>query len=360
MKHAFSINGYIRRFVISLLFFILPSQLLAAENSAPNVIVTIKPIHSLVSGIMHGIGTPKLLLKGASSPHHFQLNPSDAFAIKKANLIVRVGPTLETPLNKILSSLSDSSATMNVIDIKNLKLFKIRSPHAHDHHAEKTDDHHADDHEKHSDHDHEKDHSKDHSKDHGKDHGKDHDEHAHDYEKEEHDSAAIDPHIWLNTDNAKEIVLAIVKKLSLFDPNNSSHYKQNAVKIVSRLQKLDLHITGKLKLLHDRSYMVFHDAYRYMTDQHKLKYSGAITLNPSTPPSAKHLKELSHKIDDEKVVCIFSEPQYNSKIISSLVEGHNVRLASLDAIGIKLPTGEDAYFMMMKQLAENMHSCLKP
>lgn len=340
MKNVFSISGIIRCSVFSFIFFILPTQLIAAETTTPNVIVSIKPLHSLVSGVMNGIGAPTLLLKGASSPHHFQLKPSDAFAIRKADLIVRIGPSLETPLNKILGSLSDSSVTMNVIDIKTLKLFKIRSPHAHDHHADKIDDHddkHADD-EPH----------------------KDHRDHSHHEENENRDSTTIDPHIWLNTENAKEIVLAVAKRLALIDPKNSTQYRRNAVKMIGRIHQLELHITGKLKPLHKRSYIVFHDAYRYMTDQHKLKFSGAITLNPSTPPSAKHLKELSHKIDDEKVVCIFSEPQYNSKIISSLIEGHNIKLATLDAMGVNIPPSEDAFIMMMERLADDMHSCLKP
>ena len=312
-------------FFIALLSFL--SSLHAEEkNSIPKVVVTIKPLHSLVSGLMKGVGEPKLLLKGASSPHHFQLKPSDALAIKRADLIVRVGPLLETPMNKVLGTLSSANSVLNVMELEGIKLYKLRSKH---HHHE--DEGHGDHKEKHAKHD-------------------DHDDHG----------AEKDPHIWLDTGNAKIVVFALAKRLTKIDPKNSKLYQQNAITLSSDIDKLSLETTALLKPLNKRSYMVFHDAYQYLTEPHHLTFSGAITLNPATPPSAKHLKELIQTLDKEKVVCVFSEVQYNPKLIKTLSDGHDIKTAVLDPIGANIQAGSSAYFIMMKRLTQEIHKCLKP
>lgn len=296
------------------------------KNSPPKVVVTIKPLHSLVSGVMKGVGEPTLLLKGASSPHHFQLKPSDALAIKKADLIVRVGPNLETPMNKVLKSLSNKDVVLNAVDLDGITFYKMRSKH----------DHHGHD-------------------DHG-DHKKEHAKHDH------HDdqNSLNDPHIWLHPDNAKTIVFAVAKKLGKLDPDNNKNYQKNAMELAGQIDKLSLEITALMKPLDDQSYMVFHDAYQYLTKPHDLHFAGAITFNPGTPPSAKHLKELIKTLKDEKVVCIFSEVQYNPKLIKTLSEGHKVKTAVLDPIGAKLNAGPAAYFTMMKNLSTEINECMKP
>ncbi len=41
----------------------------AADAAELKVVTTIKPIHSLVEGVMEGVGKPTLLVTGAASPH---------------------------------------------------------------------------------------------------------------------------------------------------------------------------------------------------------------------------------------------------------------------------------------------------
>ena len=42
-----------------------------ASDGRLDVVVSIKPIHALVAGVMQGVGTPHLLLNDQQSPHHF-------------------------------------------------------------------------------------------------------------------------------------------------------------------------------------------------------------------------------------------------------------------------------------------------
>ncbi len=77
--------------------------------AAPDVLVSIKPIHSLIAGVMEGVGTPGLIVAGSSSPHLYTLRPSDAQRLAKAGLIFWVGPVLEGFLAKPLAALAGSA-----------------------------------------------------------------------------------------------------------------------------------------------------------------------------------------------------------------------------------------------------------
>lgn len=292
-------------------------------GQAPLVLVSIKPVHSLVAGIMKGAGEPILLLKGASSPHSFQLKPSDAVLIEKAALIVRIGPSLEVPLNKVFHSLSKASKVMNVIELKEIEVLKFRSPH---HHEEE---------EEHSVHE------------------------AGEHASEEHSTENTDPHLWLNLNNARQIVLQVSNRLILMDPSNGGLYERNANEVLNKLKTLADEISRKLQPLSGKGYMVFHDAYQYYTEPYGLNFAGSITLNPSTPPSAKHLKELRAELAHEDVGCVFAEPQYSDKILKALTEGSNVKTSMLDPIGVNIDAGEDAYFLMMRDMTNSLADCLR-
>jgi zinc transport system substrate-binding protein len=78
--------------------FFLASNALAT----PNIVVSIMPIHSLVSGITQGITTPKLLLSSNQSAHHTHLLPSQLKKLGRADLMVMMHPDFEQGLAKIL------------------------------------------------------------------------------------------------------------------------------------------------------------------------------------------------------------------------------------------------------------------
>ena len=60
-------------------------------NAEIKVVATIKPIHSLASYLMDGVGKPDLIVDGYASPHGFALKPSHAKMIQNADIIFWVG-----------------------------------------------------------------------------------------------------------------------------------------------------------------------------------------------------------------------------------------------------------------------------
>ncbi|HVZ92218.1 MAG TPA: zinc ABC transporter substrate-binding protein, partial [Rhizomicrobium sp.] len=85
----------------------LMTALLATHaRAAPEVLATIKPVHSLAAAVMADVGAPGLLIEGAQSEHAYALKPSDAEKIARARIVFEIGPDLETYLIKPLAALA--------------------------------------------------------------------------------------------------------------------------------------------------------------------------------------------------------------------------------------------------------------
>lgn len=93
-------------------------------DKGPNVVVTIQPIHSLISGLMKGVGAPKLLIEGTTSPHQFSLKPSQARALHQADLIIWVSRNLETSLMKPIGQMKKPNGVLEISKIAGVKLLE--------------------------------------------------------------------------------------------------------------------------------------------------------------------------------------------------------------------------------------------
>src|SRR5690606_10640640 len=133
---------------------------LAAERDG--VVVSIKPLHSLVSAVMQGVAEPKLIVQGAGSEHVYNLKPSDAEAIEHAEVIFWAGPSMETFLDKSISTLGVGAVVVPLSEADGLTRLKFREGgpfESHDHEAAHDNDHTHD----HSPHDHEENHQHHHN-----------------------------------------------------------------------------------------------------------------------------------------------------------------------------------------------------
>ena len=132
--------------ILSLISFITP------VNADVKVVTSIKPIHSLASYLMDGVGKPDLIVDGYASPHGFSMKPSHAKMLQNADLIFWVGEDLESFLEKPLSSIAKKAEKIELMEIKGLNVLKFRERNIFDEHDH--DDH--DDHSKKEEHDNKK------------------------------------------------------------------------------------------------------------------------------------------------------------------------------------------------------------
>ena len=95
-------------------------------SQTPQVVVSIKPIHSIVESLMDGIASPELLLESNNSAHTFHLKPSQIRMIETADLVISIGDEFEIGLRKALKNL-DQSKRFEIISLEEPKNSWIQS-----------------------------------------------------------------------------------------------------------------------------------------------------------------------------------------------------------------------------------------
>jgi zinc transport system substrate-binding protein len=340
--------------ILSLVSFITP------VNAEVKVVTSIKPLHSLASYLMDGVGKPDLIVDGYASPHGFSMKPSHAKMLQDADLIFWVGEDLENFLEKPLNSIAKKAEKIELMDIKGLNVLSFRERNIFDEH----DDH--DDHEGHAkkkkdDHDDHDGHAKKKKDDHDdqddydghakkkKDEHDDHDDH------EEHGHGEYDPHIWLDPINAKVILKEMTEHLIENDSKNTSTYKSNLDKALKDIDKLTMNVMTELN--QSVSSIVFHDAYQYFEKRFNVNILGAFTVNTDVMPGAEQLAQIREIIEHDKVSCVFSEPQFNPDIIKAVAKDMNIKTGVIDPLGATLDPGKDLYFDLIRNMSASFKGC---
>ena len=261
-----------RNFILLFALFIAFSAS-ATEIESDRVIVSIKPLHSLVAGVLGDTGEAELLVDGVVSPHHMQLKPSQIKSMQAAHIIFYIDDSFETFLSNIFNILPDNVLKVAMVDNTELTLLPYRKGkdwEKHDHHGHGHDSH-ADDHDEH-------DHHADKHKEHGHHEGE-HDHHAdkHD-EHETHNSYDMDMHVWLNPENAQQMVALIANTLSDMYPEHRDTYKANAQGLMQKIDQLNVELKTELSPIQDKPFIVFHDAYQYFEHAYRLNGVGSIVF----------------------------------------------------------------------------------
>ena len=326
--------------IISTLFYF------SALKAEIKVVTSIKPIHSLVSYIMEGVGSPDLIVDGYNSPHGFSLKPSHAKMLQEADIVIYVGEGLEEFLEKPLESLAQKAVKFELLKQSGMKKLKFRERNIFEGHDDHDDHGHGkkkkDDHDDHDDHDHDKKAKKEDHDDHG------HDDHGHGH-------GEFDPHIWLDPMNAKIIIKKVTNQLSKLDKDNSSAYKSNSKKALKEIDNLIKQVKSDINK--DAKVVVFHDAYQYFEKRFDVNIIGALTVNTDVLPGAEQLAEIREVIEHEKVTCVLSEPQFNPDIVKTIANDTNINMGVLDPLGAKLDKGKTLYFNLISNISSSLKNC---
>lgn len=348
-----------------------------AQADAPRVVADIAPIHGLVARVMQGVGEPELIVPAGASPHSYALRPSQARALSQADAVFWVGHELAPWLEGSLEKLAVDAHVTELLDAPGTKTLEFREGatfEGHDHHDEEGhddhghndhdehahDDHGHDDHDEHAhdDHGHE-DHDEHAHDDHGHD---DHDEHAHDDhghdEHHGHDHDGVDPHAWLAPENGKAWLSAIAEELSEIDPANAEIYTSNAIAGQAEIDAMVVALNAELEPVHENRFVVFHDAYQYFEQAFDLSAAGSISLGDATAPSAARIAEIQDVVKDLGVTCVFSEPQYDSGLVATVLDGSSAKTAVIDPHGFEIPQGPSFYTALLTDLGQRMAACL--
>lgn len=302
----------------------------AALAEAPNVAVDIAPVHSLVARVMDGVGNPDLIIQSGASPHEYSLRPSEASSLQNADLVFWIGEDLTPWLEETIETLAPDSAVTALLESDGTIELEFRenaSFEAHDH------------------------------EDHAEEEG--HDDHADEDGHEDHDHGAHDPHAWLSPNNAANWLNVIAAQLSAADPENAGAYFANAAAGRAEIEVLMAEVNAALDPARGGQFVVFHDAYQYFETDFNFPASGAISIGDASDPSPARIAEIQARVADEGIDCVLAEPQYNSGLVATVMDGSDANTGVIDPLGSDLEIGATLYPRLITNMATALVGCLK-
>jgi ABC-type Zn uptake system ZnuABC Zn-binding protein ZnuA len=292
------------------------------------ILTTFAPIHSWTLNVAGPDAAVDLLLPGDVGPHDFQLRPQDLRRIRQADFIIANGLGMETWLDKAIRNnpkgkrsrvirTSDGLKSQLIYHLPVLSLDPAKPKK-------------------------------------GGGGGDDH-EHGH-----SHDAAgeAPNPHVWLDPVLACHGVSNIISALAEADPKHSAGYRKRGQEYIARLELLDREMRTAVQLLPHKAIVTFHDAFPYFCRRYQLQLVGVIEETPSVEPSPRYLASLSATIRARGVRGIFTEPQFNPRLVKQLSEDLGVRFGELDVLETGSATPE-FYELGLRRNLKSLESTLR-
>jgi len=298
-----------RLLICLILIFVFKSS---QAQSTPQVVVSIKPIHSIVAFLMEGVASPELLLQSNNSAHTFHLKPSQIRMIETADLVISIGDEFEIGLRKALKNL-DESNRFEIISLGSLNVHKYR--------AEKI------------------------------------------YEKVQQEDSqedlTADMHLWLDLDNMKKIAQHINGLLIDINPANQDKYNMNLASLNSKLDILDIEIEKQMLPFSSDLYATYSDTIQYFEKKYNLGRPVIVTPYHGARLSINRTLASKNTINDLSISCLIYGTEVRKSQISVLSEGLKIKAHKIDILGQEFDEGPNQYFNLMKKISNQVASCLK-
>ena len=274
--------------------------LLFATNvfASPNIVVSIKPIHSIVSALTLGVSTPTLLLSGNQSAHHAHLKPSQISLLEKADLVVIVHPDFEEGLAKSIRNIQAN---------KVLTVDQSETEQGHNH---------------------------------------------------EH-SGAANHHSWLNIQDMQGFTQALSQRLVKIDPKNKAIYLANLGALKLKLDKLQDTTQQQLSSYTNQPLITYNNAFEHFIENYKLNSIGSVSRQHGENLSIFKILKAKKIIKNEEVTCLLFTSETPHKRINALTEGLKINTADIDIIGFDIKPGADHYLKLMQNITHKAVQCLK-
>ncbi|WP_111641512.1 zinc ABC transporter substrate-binding protein [Marinimicrobium alkaliphilum] len=290
------------RLAVMLGLFLAPT-VLAEER--PMVLASVKPLGLIAQEVAGGRAEVQILLPDTASPHDYPLRVSDVRQLRSADLVLWVGPELESFLQRPLRNLPAA----NQLEAQQLSGIVWPTSGGHSHTDARGQQHH-------------------------------------------HDQ---DPHLWLNPTNAGVIARALAEQLGAADPGGADQYRANAEAFTADLVDLDAQLAARLAPVKGVGYVVYHEAYGHFAERYGLTQVAHVTVSPERRPGARHLYQLRQQAASAQ--CLFTEPYYDMRVAEELADSLNLGVGELDPLGSRTVT---SYRLLLEQMAEDFYRCLQP
>jgi len=165
-----------------------------------------------------------------------------------------------------------------------------------------------------------------------------------------------DPHVWLNPQNAKAEMKAILDALVEKDPDNAAYYEDNYSRYAQDLDTLDGEFRDALAVVPFRNIVVAHQAFSYLCSAYDLHQVAIEGLAADSEPDAARMGDIIDFARSNHVKVIFFEELVSPKVAKVIAEESGCTTAVLNPLeGMSAKDqadGKDYFSAMRENLAE--------
>lgn len=280
-----------------------------------SISTTIRPLYFIALAIVGEQGDVTALIDRKSSPHHFNLTPSDRLELLRSDIIVWVGPELENQLGNSLSKMAADDRIITASTLPGLISHTLG------------------------------------------------------------DSDQLDAHIWLDTRNALLIANEITKLAKQLDPANGDYYQSNLSKFQMNLD----HATDQIGQVFERSdtkpFAVYHNGFQYFEKQFGILHQLELVRDPEIAPTIAQIIDTRKKVAGVEPQCLFQEPDANPELVRTMLSDYlsvnrssrdsqsktlknSIHEVTIDLLGNDIAESPLAYINLITHVADEFSSCL--
>lgn len=274
----------------------------------PQVLTSIKPLQLIAADLMDGVAVPELLIPANVSPHHFTLRPSDIRKMTDAGLVLWVGPQMETYLSDFLGELEGKIIVVEVAAQNGVVLHQPGGELA--------------------------------------------------SETEPQADDRYDPHLWLNTSNARLVAEQLAQQLISLDPANQQRYQANLTRFVASIDALDESTRADMMLLKDGRYAVYHDGLQYFESQFGIKHQFVLVPDHEIQPGIRHILDIRSRLDELRPSCLLEDVNSNDSTTETVFGDYPINRVRVDVLGEAISPGPGSYAQLIGNLAQAINTCL--
>ena len=232
---------------------------LMMSAQAATVSVSNYPLFLLSQAVTEGTPPAKQLLQAGEVGHHGSISPGDIKAIQNSKFVVWFGEPLENNLATTLNSAPNAIALFKFDAFTRHPLRDVQGKAI---------------------------------------------------------TGTLDPHIWLDPENAKAITRALAVIHSHANPQYKKLYHANAQKFAQRMDRA-VAAANKNRPQQALPYWAYHDAYQYMEDSAKLRLIGSLSTDHHLAPKASQLRWLNEQ-RPAKQMCLVSPSRPAKGLLAKL------------------------------------------
>ena len=267
-----------------------------AEGDAPKVMVSTKPIHSLVAALMEGVAEPSLIPK-KDSPYAHTLDIDQKDALASADLVVWVGPELEPALGAFFEAQGKKVRGLQLLTVDSLKVLPARNG------GDKR-----------------------------------------------------DPFIWLDTRNMLILLDELSALLATLDPVRTHRYESNRLQVLKSLSQLDRELEYGYKQVSSIPVFSYHDTHQYFEQAYAMKVA-AVATTQTVRPTTETLLEMRELLEDAPSPCVLTEAALPEPHLDLLVARTDARITEIDSFGVRLEPGAGLYEKLMRDQFQAIRDC---